>query len=74
MADSRAPAVSVLCRSCGRELSEANKYCPQCGAPRETSGAINDNFACIYGPPPPMPGPSGRRHLLPRLLSKLFHR
>ena len=71
--NSVAPAAGLTCRSCGREYPEGWKYCPHCGAPAVNPRTVNDDFACIYGPPP-MPGPSGRRHPLLRLLSKLFHR
>ena len=41
-----------VCSNCNNKYIEGDKYCRYCGAPMGKPSYIDDNFACIYGPPP----------------------
>lgn len=41
-----------VCANCGSSYIESDKYCRYCGAPNGSPKFINDEFPCIYGPPP----------------------
>lgn len=41
-----------VCANCGNSYRENEKYCRYCGAPMGTPDYIEEEFACIYGPPP----------------------
>ena len=41
-----------VCANCGNSYKEGDRYCRYCGAPMGTPEFIEENFACIYGPPP----------------------
>ena len=41
-----------VCANCKNSYREGDKYCRYCGAPLGTPEFIDEDFACIYGPPP----------------------
>jgi RNA polymerase subunit RPABC4/transcription elongation factor Spt4 len=41
-----------VCANCKNVYREGDKYCRYCGAPMGKPGFIEEDFACIYGPPP----------------------
>ena len=41
-----------VCANCGNNYMEGDKYCRFCGAPMGTPAFIEEDIACIYGPPP----------------------
>ncbi len=41
-----------ICANCSGPYREGDKYCRYCGAPMGKPKVIDDDFACIYGPPP----------------------
>ena len=41
-----------FCENCGSALKSENKFCPNCGAPMGKPDYKEEDFACIYGPPP----------------------
>ena len=41
-----------VCANCRNSYGEGDKYCRYCGAPLGSPEYIDDDFACIYGPPP----------------------
>lgn len=41
-----------VCANCKENYIEGDKYCRFCGAPMGKAAYIDENFACIYGPPP----------------------
>ncbi|MCR5203374.1 MAG: hypothetical protein K6D02_09885 [Lachnospiraceae bacterium] len=41
-----------VCANCRNNYSEGDKYCRYCGAPNGEPLFIDEDFACIYGPPP----------------------
>ena len=41
-----------VCANCKNSYREGDKYCRYCGAPLGKPDFIEEDFACIYGPPP----------------------
>ena len=41
-----------VCANCGENYINGDKYCRYCGAPMGKPAYIEEDFACIYGPPP----------------------
>ena len=41
-----------VCANCKNNYREGDKYCRYCGAPLGKPDFIEEDFACIYGPPP----------------------
>ena len=41
-----------VCANCKEPFSKGDRYCRYCGAQLGTPDYIEENFACIYGPPP----------------------
>ncbi|MBR0372952.1 MAG: zinc-ribbon domain-containing protein [Mogibacterium sp.] len=41
-----------VCANCHNAYVEGDKYCRYCGAPLGTPKFIEEEFSCIYGPPP----------------------
>ena len=41
-----------VCRNCGNDWREKDKYCRYCGAPLDQPGYKVKSIACIYGPMP----------------------
>ena len=41
-----------VCANCKNTYREGDKYCRYCGAPLGQPEFIDEDFACIYGPPP----------------------
>jgi len=41
-----------VCANCKQSYIEGDKYCRFCGAPMGRPEYIDEDFACIYGPPP----------------------
>lgn len=41
-----------VCANCRNTYREGDKYCRYCGAPLGKPDFIEEEFACIYGPPP----------------------
>ncbi len=41
-----------VCANCRQTYIEGDKYCRFCGAPMGEPKYIEENFECIYGPPP----------------------
>ena len=41
-----------VCANCKNDYREGDKYCRYCGAPLGKPDFIEEDFACIYGPPP----------------------
>jgi RNA polymerase subunit RPABC4/transcription elongation factor Spt4 len=41
-----------VCANCKNTYREGDKYCRYCGAPMGKPDFIEEDFACIYGPPP----------------------
>lgn len=41
-----------VCANCHEPYDEGAKYCRYCGAPMGRPEFIEEDFACIYGPPP----------------------
>ena len=41
-----------VCANCKETYIEGDKYCRYCGAPMGKASYIEEDFACIYGPPP----------------------
>ena len=41
-----------VCANCKETYIEGDKYCRYCGAPMGKAAFIEEDFACIYGPPP----------------------
>ena len=46
------PQKRKVCANCKNAYREGDKYCRYCGAPLGKPDYIEENFACIYGPPP----------------------
>ncbi len=40
-----------VCRNCKEPYIEGDKYCRYCGAPMGKPSFIEDDLACLYGPP-----------------------
>lgn len=45
------PMIKV-CANCKSPYVEGDRYCRYCGAPLGTAEYIEEDFDCIYGPPP----------------------
>lgn len=41
-----------VCANCKNSYIEGDRYCRYCGAPMGKAEFIEEDFACIYGPPP----------------------
>ncbi len=41
-----------VCANCKENYINGDKYCRYCGAPMGKPAYIEEDFACIYGPPP----------------------
>ena len=41
-----------VCANCKKAYIEGDRYCRFCGAPMGKAAFIEEDFACIYGPPP----------------------
>ncbi len=41
-----------VCANCRNTYREGDKYCRYCGSPLGKPDFIEEEFACIYGPPP----------------------
>lgn len=41
-----------VCANCHNPYNEEDSYCRYCGAPMGNPDYIDDDMACIYGPPP----------------------
>ncbi len=41
-----------VCANCKNTYREGDKYCRYCGSPLGKPQFIEEDFACIYGPPP----------------------
>lgn len=41
-----------VCANCKNTFVQGDKYCRYCGAPLGKPDYIEEDFACIYGPPP----------------------
>lgn len=41
-----------VCSNCKNEYIEGDRYCRYCGAPMGKPDYIEDDWPCIYGPPP----------------------
>lgn len=41
-----------VCGNCNNSYIDGDKYCRYCGAPLGKPEFIEEDFACIYGPPP----------------------
>lgn len=41
-----------VCANCKNTYREGDKYCRYCGSPLGKPDFIEEEFACIYGPPP----------------------
>ena len=41
-----------VCANCKNIYIEGDRYCRFCGAPLGKPKYINEDFGCIYGPPP----------------------
>ena len=50
-----------ICKNCGNNWHEKDKYCRYCGAPMDQPGYKIRDFACIYGP-----RPVNRKHTCPQ--------
>ena len=46
------PGKRRVCANCGEPYIDGDKYCRFCGAPMGKPEYIEEDFACIYGPPP----------------------
>ena len=42
----------MVCANCREPYINGDKYCRFCGAPMGKPEYIEEDFACIYGPPP----------------------
>ena len=42
----------MVCANCKNDYNEGDKYCRFCGAPMGKPDFIEEDFSCIYGPPP----------------------
>ena len=41
-----------VCENCKNTYIEGDRYCRYCGAPLGKGEYIEEDFSCIYGPPP----------------------
>jgi len=42
----------AVCANCKKAYVKGDKYCRYCGAPMGKPEYIEEDFGCIYGPPP----------------------